>query len=428
MPVPTTDRLALFALFPLLAATAPAQEAGATSDSGNLVPADTVGWQALAQDLFLSGESSLIDPGRIEPLPRNVFKLGPVELLPKLDEQLVYDDNIFLTENDRENDFILRTGMGAMADYRFGEGCHRLSAGYDMTRHWFLGGDSTNFVEQLASAQLELNFRRLTFAFGDRFEDRTDPILSVFTGKIKRTINTMHGRVGWNAGESKFELRAQRATTGYDDAAFKGFDRDEDLAVLDISFLTGEEVWAFCRVDAMARSYENAGLNDMDGLAASVGVRAKRGSDLDGMARFGVRAESFDDAAATDADDDALNPEFEGRLRWWLMRTAAVELRIERTTEFSPVSNYQSASRGELSWMHQVEARLSARLGGGVERVDPSNTDAPFVRYTIGAGMRYAVLDNADLTLGWRLRLRNTRATTGDYTGNQVTLGFSLRL
>lgn len=413
----------LLALAPAIAAQQPAAAQG-----DHVVPADTVGWQSLAQDLFLSGESSLVDPGRIEPLPRNILKFGAIELLPKFDEQLVYDDNIFLTENDRDGDFILKSGLGLLADYRFGQGAHRLSAGADVTRHTFLGDDADDFTEKLLSAQLELTFRRLAIALGDRFEDRTDPLLSVFTDKIERTINTVHGRAGWSDDDRKFELRGQRSTTTHDDDAFAAFDRDEDLLALEGAQLVDEDAWAFARVDVMARSFDQGALNDMDGVAASVGLRMKRGSDIDGMARLGLRAERFDDGVATDSDDSAINPELEGRLRWWLARAAALELRVERTTEFSPVSNYQVTTRGEATWMHQLEQRLSARLGGGVEHVDPSSTDPSFIRYTLGAGLRYAVLENADLTLAWRLRLRDTSATTGDYTGNQITLGFALRL
>lgn len=427
MRVRTGDRFLPLLLLPMLAGVTPAQdEPGDGNDT--VVPADVVGWQALQQDLFLSGESSLIDPGRIEPLPRNVFKLGPVELLPKFDEQLVYDDNVFLTDTGEEDDFILRTGAGLLANYRFGDGAHRLSAGYDMTRHLFLGDEATNFVEQLASAQLELRFHRVEFVVGDRFEDRTDPILSVFTGKIERTINTVHGRAGWIGDRHRVELRGQRSTSAFDDDSFQAFDRDEDLAVLETSLLLEEDFWGFVRVDGMARTFDEAGLNDMSGVAGSVGARIKHGDGIDGMARVGVRAETFDDDAATDSDDDAINPEFEARLRWWLMSSAALEFRLERTTEFSPISNYQATSRGEVTWMHQLDPRLSARVGGGIEHVDPSNTADTFVRYTAGAGLRYALLDNADLTLAWRVRLRETDTAGGDYTGNQVTLGVSVRL
>ena len=429
MPARSTDRLVRALLVPLLATSASAQDEGAgASGQSKIVPADSTGWQTLSRDLFVSGESSLVDPGRIEPLPRNIFKFGPVELLPKFDESVVYDDNVFLTDTGEEDDLIVRTGLGFIADYRFGEGGHRLSAGYDMERNWFTGGEARNFVEHFASGQLELNFNHASFTIGDRFEDRTDPVLAVFTGKIERTINTPHARFGWAEDTTRFELRAQRSTSTYDEAGFQDFDRDDDLMVGEMAFLVDEDFWIFGRADGMARTFEEDTLNDMTGVASSIGVRAKRGDELDGMARAGVRFESFDDDSPTDSDDSAVNPEAEARLRWWLMRTAAIEGRFEQTTEFSPLSNYQATTRGEVTWMQQLDERLSGRVGGGIEYVNPSSTEAPFIRYTAGAGLRYALLENADATLAWRMQLRNTRSAAGDYTGNQFTLGFSLRL
>src|SRR5215831_9410669 len=74
-----------------------------------LVPADTVAWQTLSADLFTSAETSVADPGRLEPLARHILKLGPVELLPKLDQEIVYDDNVFPTEKQTERDWISKT-------------------------------------------------------------------------------------------------------------------------------------------------------------------------------------------------------------------------------------------------------------------------------------------------------------------------------
>jgi hypothetical protein len=393
-----------------------------------LVAADTVAWQTLAQDLFTSGESSVADPGRIEPVARHILKFGPVALLPKLDEDLVYDDNVFLTEHQKERDFISRTTLGLLAEYAFGGGEHHFSAGYDMMRNVYLGGDAKNFVEQLASAQLDLGFQHLKVTVGDRYEDRTDPILAVFTAKVQRTINTPHALVGWHADTWYADVSAQQVTTRYDDVSFQEFDRSEGLASLETGMLAREDVWGFVRLDVTDRSFDNPGLNDGRGVGLSVGARGHRGDEIESMVTIGLLSERFNDDFATDADNSALNVVGEGRVRWWVTRASAFDARILRTTEFSPVSNYEMDNRLELGWLQQLDARLSARGGVGIEYVNPSSPDDTFTRYTVGAGLRYSLLANADLTLGWRLRLRSTSATNGDYTENQYTLGFSIRL
>lgn len=405
---------------------APAENAPASSEI--VVPADTVAWQTLTEDLFTSAETSVADPGRLEPLARHILKFGPVELLPKFDENLVYDDNVFLTEKNTERDWIAKTYLGLLADYTFGGGSHHISAGYDQMRNLFLSGDAKDFVEQTASGQVDLGFQKLKITFGDRWEDRTDPILAVFTAKIQRTINTPHALVGWHEEGWYAEVSGQDVTTKYHDPVNEEFDRSEGLASLETGFLAREDLWTFVRVDATNRSFDNPGLNDGHGYGLQVGAKGKRGDEVDAMMSVGFLDESFDNKFATDSSNSAVNAVGEARLRWWVTRSAALDARLLRVSEFSPVSNYEIDNRAELGWMQQIDTRLSARGGFGIEYINPSNTSDTFTRWTVGAGLRYALLANADLTLNWRLRIRSTDSPNGDYTENQYTLGFSIRL
>jgi hypothetical protein len=306
-----------------------------------------------------------------------------------------------------------------------------------MMRNVFLGGDASDFVEQLASAQLDLGFQHLKITVGDRYEDRTDPILAVFTAKVQRVINTPHALAGWHEETWYADLSAQDVTTRYDDFDFKQFDRSEGLASFEAGTLARDDVWTFARVDATSRSFDNPGLNgtattpglnDGRGVDFIVGARARRGEEIDSMLSIGVLSEHFDSTYPTDSSSSALNVIGEGRLRWWITRASAFDVRILRTSEFSPVSNYEIDNRLELGCMQQIDDKLSARGGVGVEYVNPSSPDDTFTRYTVGAGLRYSLLANADLNLAWRLRVRSTSATNGDYTDNQFTLGFSIRL
>lgn len=414
------------------------QEGGTRADGqtgdGSALPGDAVvatdgvEWQTLADNLFVSGERGIADPGKVEPEPRNVMKLGPVTLLPKWDEEVMYDDNVFLTESDEEDDFILRSRLALLADWQIGSSGHRLTGGWDMLRNWFMGGEARNFVENLASAQLDLNFRHLRISAGDRWEDRTDPILAVFTGKIERTINTAYGTVGWHTDSRYAEAKAQGITTEYDDASFQGFDRDEQLAHGEFGWLAQDDLWAFVRAGVIARKFDQNQLNDMSGQTVSGGFRFRRAPEWDASLRVGVRVENFDDTVATDDHDHALNPEVEGRALWWPTRRDGVDLRVVHTTEFSPVSNYEILDRVEIGWTRALTGRVRSRAGMGFERVDPSDVADTFWRYSLGAGATWRVREFVDVTFNWRIRIRATDVPNGDYTGNQVSLGIAVRL
>src|SRR5262245_35875623 len=240
---------------------APPADPGATKEAAPasseiVVPADTVAWQTLSEQLFTSAETSVADPGRLEPLARHILKFGPIELLPKFDENIVYDDNVFLTETQKERAWIARTWLGLVADYTFGGGSHHVTAGYDQMRNYYLSGDAKNFVEQVASGQIDLGFQHLKISIGDRWEDRTDPILAVFTDKIERTINTPHALVGWHADDWYTDVSGQQVSTRYHDPVNAEFDRSEGLASLETGFLAREELWSFFRVDATSRTFD----------------------------------------------------------------------------------------------------------------------------------------------------------------------------
>src|SRR5262245_10284289 len=121
----------------------------ASTLSESLTASDAMEWETLADTLFISGERGVADPGRVEPLPRQMFRLGPVSLLPKWDEEVMYDSNVFLTDTDEQDDFILRSRFALLADWQMASSGHRISAGYDMLRNWFMGGEAKSFVEQL---------------------------------------------------------------------------------------------------------------------------------------------------------------------------------------------------------------------------------------------------------------------------------------
>jgi hypothetical protein len=393
-----------------------------------LVSTDSIGWQALTDNLFISGERGIANPGDVEPEPRRALQFGTLAILPKFDETVVYDDNVFLTDTDEQDDFILRTRAALLADWAIGTSGHRLTAGWDMTRNWFMGGEAKNFVENLASAQLDLNFRKLRFSIGDRYEDRTDPILAVFTAKIERTINTIYGNGGWYSDSDYIEVKAQSVDTQYDSPTYQGFDRDEGLAYAEYGWLLDDELWAFARAGAINRDFDQMQLNDMTGATASVGVRFKRAPTLDAYVRVGARFESFDDYAATDSDDSAVNPDVEARAMWWPTRVDGIDARYVHTTEFSPVSDYEVLDRIEVGWTRLLTGRLRGRTGFGFENVDPSDVADTFWRFSVGAGVTWRLVDFVDLTANWRVRIRQTDVPNGDYTGNQFSVGLAVRL
>ena len=383
-------------------------------------------YDALYEGLFASSEQGGIRTRPIDPTPREVLKLGPVRVIPKWDQEIYYDDNVFLTKNDQQSDVILVTRPGIVADYTFAGGTSRFIAGYEMERNHFLRDNASDFTEHLATLRFEIKRNHLSFELADRFEDRTDPILAVFTGKIERRLNTVSNRIGWNDDSWYVEFRAQRVVNEYDEVGFSAFDRDEDRLTVEHGRRLTESLWALAQGGYVGRTFELEELNDARGFLGNVGLRLVRDSDWETELRLGFRLEHYADDVPTDSRDRSLTPDLSLRGKWQVGPRSAVEFDYLHISEFSPISNFQELDRGELIYAFALGSKLTARLGGQYERVDPSEGRS-FNRTSTGVGLRYGLRANIHLSFDYLGRFRRSAASDGDYDGNTVALGLLAR-
>ena len=396
------------------------------ADEDGVVEIDSETYAEKLRGLFVPGESGVLAERQIEPEPRRLIRLGAVDLLPKWDQAVVDDDNVFLTRRDAKHDTIVRSTFGLAAETRFGGDDHRFVVGYNHERNYFTGGDAQNFVEHLASAVLQLNFNRFEIEVGDRFENRTDPVIAAFTGKIDRELNTTFARLRWSDPEWYFELRGLNTTIEYKDASFRVNDRDEQRATVLYGGPMNERSESFIQLSGVGRRFEHGGLNDMTGVVVSVGARTEVGDSLEFTGRIGVRRESYDDDFTTDTDDDETALEVELRAFWGAHKGGVLDFSYVRTTEFSPIGNFQGVDRGELQYSTGVAPGLRLQLGAAAELVSPSNATR-FERYTGRAGLRFAVLDFVHLTLEYRRTFKTAAIGALKYDSNVAALGAEFR-
>ena len=74
-----------------------------------------------------------------------------------------------------------------------------------------------------------------------------------------------------------------------------------------------------------------------------------------------------------------------------------------------------------------VPNELRGRLAAAWSRIEPSNDSDPTNRLTLGAGLRYAVSDNLDLTADYEYSHRWAGAGLGASDGNRIAIGVTLQ-
>jgi hypothetical protein len=183
---------------------------------------------------------------------------------------------------------------------------------------------------------------------------------------------------------------------------------------------------SFMQVGAIERDNEHDLLNDMTGFLASLGIRFRHSEALEFVGRVGVRHESYDDNIVAEADDDETAPEIEARATWFPHQGGTVDFSLLHTNEHSPISNFQTMDRGEITYGFGILAGLRAQVGVGAEFVDPSRgTD--FERYTARLGARWALVSYAHLTFDVLARTREASSSAAEYDNTVISLGAEMR-
>lgn len=150
-----------------------------------------------------------------------------LQLTPFLSERIEYETNIFQMPSRSEEDVIVRTVAGFLAEYVAGP--HSLSAGYRAEILNFLRLTSQDRVSHYLAGQLTLEFSRLRVSARDDFADTSNPPTTELTGRIENTTNLL-------VSQAEYRL-TQRFSAGVNGSwghvsvpTLPQLDRDEYLA------------------------------------------------------------------------------------------------------------------------------------------------------------------------------------------------------
>lgn len=141
----------------------------------------------------------------------------------------------------------------------------------------------------------------------------------------------------------------------------------------------------------------------------------------------GYRWEAYDAASTSGSvgagDDDKLSTWTAGAdLTYKPSPYTSAYLSYQHANEFSAVANYNTVDSVYLAVTENFSHRLIGRLATSWTRVEPQNDDASN-RWTIGAGLRFALCDNVDLSADYEYSHRWAGATLDESDGHRVAMG-----
>jgi hypothetical protein len=370
--------------------------------------------------------------------PQPVLKgvtIGPFDVDAKASAGMLFSDNIFVTKNHQEADWIATFSPGVSASLIDGVNMLALRAGADFGRHirftsenyedYYVGGDGRIRIDEATSLFAGAQY-------GWTHESRESP--DAVDGLKPTLYRTGEYYAGLLRSSSDVVVRAGGTATtyAYDDVMSSGGliengdrDRAQYEAGARVSYRLTPTLLPFAQAYWDKRDYDRIA-DDLGFRRSSSGYRAALGvggtllSDLKGDVYAGIIGQTYDDARF----DDVVVADFGARLTWRPLAGMKVEGFVDRTVEETTIvdaSGYlRTAAGAALEQEIRPDLRMSAHLRysendyQGIERIDHVS-DA-------GLGLKYFLTPHHFVATDYTFLHRRSTTAEADFYENRVWL------
>ena len=378
---------------------------------------------ALAQNP-VRGESVLNRFENADP-PPNVL-VGGFRVIPTVQAEARYDDNIFVDNNDRKGDFITSAGVGTKVQSNFVR--HALDFYGNIDGSHYVSNDSEDFWEGLVGTRGRLDIHRELNLSTDLFMRRaTVPRDSPdnVNGTEPAVFRVFHGSTALQAGTgpllSRFEFGVERVENDSVPSSIGEIDTsDRDRNEYYGDGTVGYQYLGTQQIYLRARGFQRVYDNEFDNSGFrrdSTGVRAEAGitMDLGGLVfadlSAGFQRQDFEDARFGTVQ----RPVFNAALLW--NPTGLTSVTADARYEFAESFNSPSASDG-VGVAHELRRDLVAIGRLSLTDRDYERLDRSDLVYGVDAGLRYRVDSGLFLEGEYKYRLQDTNVADADYYRN----------
>lgn len=369
-------------------------------------------------------------------------RIGSFVLRSEAELSGTYDDNIFITQDSEEEDFILRFAPQMSLESEWSR--HALSFSLGAAGGAYVDSDEDNYLDanagvkgvydisRAASVQLNLNAQRLHERRGDVDADvaAENPVLFYNYG------GQLSGR--YKPGVIRVSPFVSYAYTDYDDVDLdnggtqNNDDRDRSRygggVEVGYEFLRGYE--AFIRGEADQVVYQDD--RDDAGFARdSVGGRALAGVKLNltrlitGDFGIGVAGREYSD----DRLDEIYGVTASAKATWSVTPLTTIILSADREIDETTVGTASGVFKttGEVEVVHSL--RRDLLISAFANTVDQDFEGGARQDFSYGAGLGAEWVLNRNLSVEGQYEFSRRESNTfgNDYTNNQVTIGLKTR-
>jgi len=341
--------------------------------------------------------------------------------------KLQYDDNIFLSKNDKKKDFIVTLTPGVTAYLPFSD--NLLTFDYHVDFNRFLDNSSQDATNHYVYGGVELNWRDVTFNIYDQFSHVFERPSTEDVSRIKRDDN----RAGITAKIKKDRLGIQLGYENFkrdykSDPVYDQYDRTDYLYSLMLTHQTFPKTELLLEYDFGQVRYDNSGArSDADYHQILVGAIGQLTPKTTASIKTGYQFRNYEDAGNPDFKTGVIYSDITHKFS----DKDAVKLSLYRTAEESTykANNYYRVDNVSGTYEHFFAPKLAGFLTGlyqihsyPLETTEDGVTQKRDDKYSsIGAGFKYYARKWLTLTLQAEHIIRDSNFSIFDYNQNLVT-------
>ena len=373
---------------------------------------------------------------------RNTIRYGRAAIFPWTHVEGAWYSNPESTSG-RSPAWEILVSAGVLAEYQLNPGHTKLKASVRADYHWY-DTELSDAWSGLVGLELEHRInRRITLNVGAEYEraqvaiERNSALFP--TDSIIERAN-LFGDVLWDrffSDDLQIDVGASYTNVNEVKTDAHGGDYDDlqlfarlGYAIMrHESFLYGE-----FRYETRDANGDTSSLDSAEEVRVGINnvLPQARTRRLVGNAWVGYRWENYSASNSANSvgagEDDSVSLfTFGGDLTYRPSPYTSGYLSFIHTNTFSAVANYNTVDAVTLEVTQNLSNRLLGRLAAAWSRIEPSNDSDPTNRLTLGAGLRYAVSDNLDLTADYEYSHRFAGAGLEASDGNRIAVGVTLQ-
>lgn len=320
--------------------------------------------------------------------PKGRITAGPIRLHPFLNEQITYDDNIYLTQRYRTSDTIFTTEAGCRADlYVFK---HSFLLGYRALSHTYLEESDANNVEQAGDLFCGFKGKNLTISLKDSYQRLVNPVSIWQAERMRRSENEAVLSALYEAAKSSIELIVTDNSADYRQKVFNYLDYNEIVFTLTSKYKYSPKTSLVLRADYGDFNFSKNVLNDYTYFQILAGVDG----EVSGKTRYLLEV-GFTSQEANRKPNTAAKQEFSGitalaKVAHSISDKTSAEVSFLRQLEYGVLSNYQIVDKLEGSFRYLWTEKIGSSARFFFESANQGSVETgPQPRYTwrVGSGI-----------------------------------------